>query len=76
MKLTVNGKEQNVIELDFETTREEWNEYKLLDGGSVRVKTVVQRIFRVLDEQGNPTSNEDSSPNVAITSGTMIVFRA
>jgi len=47
MKITVNGKEVEATELHFETGVEEWNEYKLLDGGVVKVKTVVTKIFKV-----------------------------
>jgi len=76
MKLTVNGKEEEVVELDFEIKREDWNEYILLDGGTCRVRLVVSKIFRVLDENGQPTWNQDGSPNFAITSGNMVVSKA
>ena len=42
------------VEQQFEIGREDWNEYKLLDGGVVRLKTTVQRIFRVVDEEWQP----------------------
>ncbi len=75
MKLTVNGEEKEVSELDFEIKREDWNEYILLDGGSVRVRLVVSKIYRVLDDNGQPAWNQDGSPNFAITSGNMVVSK-
>lgn len=75
MKLSVNGEEKDVAELDFDIKREDWNEYILLDGGSVRVRLVVSKIYRVLDDNGQPSWNQDGSPNFAITSGTMVVSK-
>ncbi len=75
MKLTLNGKEQEVIELDYEIKREDWNEYILLDGGSVRVRLLVSKIYRVLDDNGQPAWNEDGSPYFAITSGNVVVSK-
>jgi hypothetical protein len=37
----------SVSEEDFTIEKEDWNEYRLLDGGTIKVKTTVQRIFRV-----------------------------
>jgi hypothetical protein len=51
-QIRVDGGIVEVSEEDFEIVREDWNEYRLLDGGTVRVKTTVARIFRVLDEKG------------------------
>ena len=38
-KVTVAGKEYQVLDMDWEVTAEQWNEYKLLDGGVIRLKT-------------------------------------
>ena len=57
VKIMAGNQEVNAIEMDFEIGREEWNEYKLLDGGIVRLKTTVNRIYQVVDEQGNPRNN-------------------
>jgi len=75
MKLTVNGKEQEVSEVDFDIGSEHWNEYKLLDGGTVRVRIVVSKIYRVFDDNGKESWNQDGSPNFAITSTTMVVSK-
>lgn len=43
-----------VVEREYEVVAEEWARYDLLDGGRMRVKTVVHKIWEVVDEQGNP----------------------
>lgn len=61
------------IEQQFEVGREEWNEYKLLDGGTVRLKTNVQRIFRIVDEDANQLYNEQEEPNLLVRHRTDVV---
>ena len=72
-KIRVGDREVNAREEDFEIVREEWNEYKFLDGGSVRVKTTVARIFRVLDDEGQPVYDQDGDPQVVVRHNTQIV---
>ena len=72
-QIRVDGNLLDVREEDFEIVREDWNEYKLLDGGNVRLKTTVQRVFRVLDAQGNPKSSPDGDPEVIIRHNTQVV---
>lgn len=38
-----NGK---VTDIDFETKKEDWNEYKLEDGSVLKFKTVVSNVIR------------------------------
>ena len=73
MKVTVGGKEYDALELDFEIVSEQWNEYKLLDGGRVRIKTSPQRIFRILDEDGNQAFTDQRDPFVIVRHNTQIV---
>ncbi len=74
-KVKAGAQEVDAIERDFEIGREEWNEYKLLDGGLVRVKTTVSRIYQVVDEQGNPRCNEDGSPMMLVKHKSDVVSR-
>ena len=56
-KVPYSGKQVEADEVDFQTRKEEWNEYQLLDGSIVKMKSVVAGIFKVhdvFDEQGNP----------------------
>jgi hypothetical protein len=41
-----NGREVEATNVDFETRKEDWNEYKLEDGTVLRFKTVVSSIIR------------------------------
>ena len=72
-RIKVGDREVNAREEDFEIVREGWNEYRLLDGGSVRVKTTVARIFRVLDDDGRPIYDQDGDPQVVVRHNTQIV---
>ena len=69
------GAEVEVKELDFDVGREEWNEYKLIDGGVVRVKTNVQRIFAVLNPDGSTRKQDDGAPALVVAHKTDIVAR-
>jgi hypothetical protein len=56
-KVPFKGWEVYATEVDFQTRKEEWNEYQLMDGTSIKMKLVVSEIFRVPDEwdnEGNP----------------------
>ena len=72
-RIKVGDREVNAREEDFEIVREDWNEYRLLDGGSVRVKTTVARIFRVLDDEGRPVYDQDGDPQMVVRHNTQIV---
>ncbi len=61
-----------VREQDFETVREEWNEYRLLDGGKVRVKVSVNKLQRVLDEAGQPAFTPDGDPQVIVQHAVLV----
>ncbi len=49
-KVPYKGGEVEAVEVDFQTRKEDWNEYQLMDGSTVKIKLVVSEIFRVLDE--------------------------
>jgi hypothetical protein len=74
-KINVGGQELSAIERDFEIQREEWNAYKLLDGGTVRVKTTAKRICQVVDENGNPAYNADGTPFMVVYHDSTVVSR-
>ncbi len=48
----LNGETVEAVEMDFDISKEDWSEYKLLDGGIIRVKTTVTRIFKVSGGSG------------------------
>ena len=73
IKVKFGDQEVDAREMDFEIRREDWSEYKLLDGGTVRVKTTVTRIFMAVDAAGNPRLNEDGTPMIAVNHKTDVV---
>ena len=65
-KVKLGDREVLAIEQQFEIGREDWNEYKLLDGGTVRLKTSVHRIFRIVDEESNQIYNDQDEPQIIV----------
>ena len=68
------GEKIRVMEVAFDTLREDWSEYRLASGDKLklRVKNIVTRIFLRIDEQDNIIYNENGEPTVVIT-GNQIV---
>jgi hypothetical protein len=64
--LAIEGRQRNVREEQFDVVREEWSEYQLAGGTTVRVKLSVQKIFRVLNDDGTPALNSNGDPYVVI----------
>ena len=62
------------VERDFEIEREQWNVYRLLDGGTVRVKTSVQKIYQVVNAEGNPVHDQTGLRVYAASHKSEVVF--
>ena len=71
-----DGKDIQVQEIDFKTIREEWNEYLLGDGTSVKVKTITLKVFLILDDDGNPGLTAEGDPNILVRSENKITASA
>ncbi len=66
-KFNFQGREVDATEVEFQTRKEDWNEYQLMDGSVIKMKMVVSDIFRLdgaYDNEGNPAYHIKSS-NVA-----------
>lgn len=64
-----NGREVKAMDVDFETVREDWNEYTLEDGTILKFKTVVSSIIRTEDYDpmtGNPSYHVRSTNMVRV----------
>ena len=68
------GPESFGIEREFEIDREQWNVYTLLDGGRVRVKTSVHKIYQVVDAEGTPVHDPTGLPVFAAAHKSEVVF--
>jgi hypothetical protein len=58
-------------EIDFETEKEGWNIYKLQDGTTLKLKTVISSIIRLkgeYDGAGNPVYLVNAAPAIAADS--------
>jgi len=56
-KIQFQGEEVDATEVDFQTRKEDWNEYQLMDGSVIKMKAVVGDIVRIegkFDNEGNP----------------------
>ena len=56
-KIPYKGRKVDAVEVDFQTRKEDWNEYQLMDGSILKMKLVVGDIFKVpgeYDDEGNP----------------------
>jgi len=73
IKVTVGGEERAAVEVAFEIKKENWNEYELVDGGTVRIRLNVHRMLRVLDAAGQPARTPDGDPFVVIQSQNSVV---
>jgi len=73
MRIKVDGQDLEVQEVDFDEAVEKWNVYKLLDGGQVKTKTTVSKIFRVLDAQGKPDYTAEGDPHIIVRHRTEVV---
>ena len=64
----VGDRTHKAIEIGFKTLREDWNEYELEDGTIVRMKTIVGKIYHVLDDNDAPAMLPDGDPFVIVRS--------
>ena len=70
-KINFQGREIDSTEIEFQTRKEDWNEYQLMDGSVIKMKVVVSTIFRVdgiYDNEGNPVYQIKSGNVAAVTS--------
>ena len=74
-QMSHQGKTLDVMDMDFEIVQESWNEYKLLDGGVIRMKTTPFEIVRVLDQNGKPAVTKHGDPFVLVRHSTHILAR-
>ncbi len=55
-RINIGDRTIEAEDMEFTTGREDWNEYQVEDGHTVRIKLVVSSILRTADRdpQGNP----------------------
>ena len=70
-KIPYGKGEVDATELDFQTRKEDWNEYQLMDGTAIKMKLVVSDIFKVPDEYDN-----EGNPVYVVRSRNVLVVRS
>lgn len=63
--------EVDATEMEFQIRKEDWNEYQLMDGTTIKMKLVVGEIFRVPDE-----FDKEGNPTYVVKSNNVLVVRA
>lgn len=70
-KIKWQGQDVDALSLRFKTIKEEWNEYDLEDGTTLRMKAVVSDVVRIeghYDQENNPVYVVRSSNIVVVSS--------
>lgn len=70
-KIKLGDQEVDGLEIKFKPVREDWNEYDLDDGSTIRMKTVVAEVFRIEGHYDN-----DGNPAYYVKSANMIVTKS
>ena len=74
-EMQLNGSTIKVVERDFEIGKEAWNEYKLLDGGTIRVKLSAVRICQQMNDDGTPAVDAQGDLVYVVISRNDVVAR-
>ena len=56
-KVKWQGEDVDAVEVKYKSVREDWNEYDIDDGSTIRIKLLVSDITRLadkFDQEGNP----------------------
>ena len=72
-KEVVAGKEYEVREESYDVIREDWAEYLMASGVRVRVKPQVVKLFRILDDNGQPAFTPQGDPFVIVRHQVVLV---
>ena len=69
----VNWQSQEVdgVEVRYKSIREDWNEYDIDDGSTVRIKLLVSDIVRLVDQ-----FDKEGNPIYVVKSGNVVFIKA
>lgn len=70
-KVKWQGEEVEGLEVRFKSVREDWNEYDLEDGSTIRVKLVVSDVIRLNDKY-----DQEDNPIYVVKSGNMVIVKS
>ena len=69
VKVPYQGRQVDGLEMEFKTKKEEWNEYEISDGSTLRLKPVIISIVKIdeYDPDGNPVYMAKATNVVSIS---------
>lgn len=70
-----DGTKVTAVDVPFDIIKEGQNEYKLEDGATVLVRTIVSKIARVLDTEGKPAYTPQGEPRLIVSSQNIVTAR-
>jgi hypothetical protein len=65
-EMEADGTTVKVIEIRFEIRREDWSEYAFADGGGLRFRPIIRRLWQVVDDDGTPVYLPDGDRYVIV----------
>ncbi len=68
-----DGTQTKALEVEFKLLHEDWSQYQLPDGTTVKLKTTVLKILQVLDEQGKPARTPEGDPLLIVNHRTDVI---
>jgi|JRYF01.1.fsa_nt_gb hypothetical protein len=63
------------IDLGFRVISEHWNEYELEDGTLLRIKTILLKAIRVVDENDKPIKTPLGDPEIVVNTTMTVVSK-
>jgi hypothetical protein len=68
-----DGSKTHGIEIEFHVVKEDWNEYALENGATLRVKNAVTRVYHLIDDKGNPVYNANGEPQIYLDAEASVI---
>jgi hypothetical protein len=68
-----DGQTRKVEQLDFDIVKEDWNEYQLADGVYLKSKTILTKVYWILDDTGKRMYTPEGDPFLIMNSANQVV---
>ncbi len=67
-----DGVTRKVEQLDFDIVKEDWNEYQLSDGTFLKTKSILVKVYWVLDNTGKRMYTPEGDPMLLVNSNQQV----
>ena len=68
-----DGSQAKAQEVEFTLQHEDWSQYALPDGTTVKLKTTVLKILQVLDNENKPARTAEGDPLLIVSHRTDVI---